>query len=302
MTFSIWARANASRMSAALAYFAMLSLAPCLMIAIAIAGYIYDDGVAATEIVKQVERVTTPEIAQTVDGLIQRASKPRSGILAGTISLCVLVFAASSVFTQLTDTFDDIWGVTYHGFEGFLATIRKRLIGIGMVLIVGVLLIAILLMESTMAYIRTLVDGYPSVLGWLMLADKSLSYFLMPLVLSLMFWFFPSTTVKWGDAWPAGILTACLIASSRFLIAIYMEFSTTSEVYGAMGSLAVLLIWIYMTGLVVFFGASFSHAWAETFGSRSTFGNLEKDAEPVESIGDSESEPLTLERRPSTTP
>jgi membrane protein len=303
MTFTIWGTSNASRMAAALAYFAMLSLAPCLMIAIAIAGYIYDDTVAADEIVKQVETITTPGIAQTIDGLISQASRPRSGIVAGTISLCVMVFAASGVFTQLYDTFNDIWDISFEGINGILFTIRKRLLGVAMVLLIGVLLIAALVLDSTLAYINTLVEGYPRLEYWLSLADRSLSFLLMPLVFSMMFWFFPATKIHWNDVWPAGILTACLIAASRYLIGIYMKFSTTSEVYGAMGSLAVLLIWIYMTGLVVFFGASFSHAWSETFGSRSDFGSRPKDLssdepatkpEPTQNL-------LTPERRPTKT-
>ena len=120
MTFSIWGESNASRMAAALSYYTMLSLAPCLMMAIAIAGYIYEDSVVENEIIRQVKLISTPEIAETVKGLIQRASQPRSGIVAGTISVCVLVFAASGVFTQLYDTFNRIWGVSYQGLEGLL--------------------------------------------------------------------------------------------------------------------------------------------------------------------------------------
>ena len=116
-----------------------------------------------------------------------------------------------------------------------------------------------------------MVEGYPQLVTWLSLFDRSLSYLLMPLVFTLMFWFFPATKIHWKDVWPAGILTAALIAGSRYLIGFYLKFSTTSEVYGAMGSLVVILIWVYITGLMVFFGASFSHAWADTFGSRSNF-------------------------------
>ncbi|MGI9497586.1 MAG: YihY/virulence factor BrkB family protein [Mariniblastus sp.] len=271
MTFSIWGESNASRMAAALSYYTMLSLAPCLMMAIAIAGYIYEDSVVENEIIRQVKLISTPEIAETVKGLIQRASQPRSGIVAGTISVCVLVFAASGVFTQLYDTFNRIWGVSYQGLEGLLFTIRKRLIGVGMVLVVGIMLIGALITDSIMAYISTMVEGYPQLVTWLSLFDRSLSYLLMPLVFTLMFWFFPATKIHWKDVWPAGILTAALIAGSRYLIGFYLKFSTTSEVYGAMGSLVVILIWVYITGLMVFFGASFSHAWADTFGSRSNF-------------------------------
>jgi membrane protein len=284
MTFTIWVDANASRMSAALTYYTMLSLAPLLMIAVAIAGFMFDNRLAESEIVEQVTAVTTPEIAQTVAGLITSASQPETGIVAGTISLCILLFAASGVFTQLYDTFNDIWDVSLDGVNSFLHTVQKRLIGVGMVLVVGVLLVAALVLNSAIAYLNALVEGsYPVAVTWLNLADRSLSFLLMPIIFSLIFWFFPATKIQWRDVWPAGILTACLVASSRYLIAMYLKFSTTSEVYGAAGSLVVLLIWVYMTGLVVFFGASFSHAWAETFGSRSDFANGPHESEGRES-------------------
>lgn len=271
-SFTIWGNANASRMAAALAYYTMLSLAPLLMIAIAIAGYVFDSHLAQNEIIKQVKLVTTPEIADTVAGLIQNAAEPKTGIVAGSISLCVLVFGASGVFTQLSETFNDIWGVSAESRGGWLFAIEKRLLGVGMVLIAGLGLLGALAIDSAVAYINQLVEGaYPKAVTWLSLADRSLSYLLMPFIFSVMFWFFPSTKIKWRDVWPAGILTALLIVASRYLISFYLDFSTASEVYGAAGSLVVLLIWVYMTGLVIFYGASFSHAWAKTFGSRSDF-------------------------------
>jgi hypothetical protein len=116
------------------------------------------------------------------------------------------------------------------------------------------------------------------------LADRSLSYILMPFIFSVMFRFFPSAKIHWSDVWPAGILTALLIVASRKLIGVYLEFSTASEVYGAAGSLVVLLIWVYMTGLVIFFGAAFSHAWADTFGSRSDFEKTDQPTDKSDSV------------------
>ena len=286
-TFSIWSNANASRMSAALTYYAMLSLAPLLMIAIAIAGYVYDDQLAQAEVLEQVELMTSPAIADQVARLIKNAVAPGSGLVAGSISLCVFVFAASGVVTQIYDTFNDIWNVTPNYTYGILFTIQKRLLGVGMVLLVGVMLTAALGLNSAFAYVNTLVEGQPTLLGWLNLADRSLTFLLMPFIFSLVFWFFPATKIQWRDVWPAGILTAFLIGASRYLVGIYLEFSTTSEVYGVSGSLVVLLIWIYMLGLVVFFGASFSHAWADTFGSRS---ELAKEGASNDSEVESETE------------
>lgn len=269
-TCSIWINVNASRMSAALTYFTMLSLAPTLMIAVAIAGYIYQRDLVKAEIVQRLSTITTPDIANYVAGLIENAVTPGSGYVAGAISLSVLLFAASGVFTQLCDTFDDIWDISLDG-KGFWYSVQKRLVGVAMVIIVGLLLIAALVLDSVIAYLNELADGYPQLVTWLGLADRSLSFLLMPVVFAMLFWFLPSTKIQWRDIWPAAVLTACLVAASRYLIGFYLKFSTTSEIYAASSTLVVLLIWVYMTGLVVFFGASFSHAWAQIYGSRSEF-------------------------------
>jgi membrane protein len=115
-------------------------------------------------------------------------------------------------------------------------------------------------------------DVHPGWKTWLAIADRSVSFFLMPLILFLLFWLIPQAKVCWRDVWPAAMLTALLLSLSRYLIEFYLKFSTTSEVYGAAGSLVVLLIWIYISGLVLFYGAAFSRAWSETFGSRQDLG------------------------------
>jgi membrane protein len=254
-------------MAAALTYYAMLSLAPTLMIAIAIAGYLFDDQLAEAEILTTIQQVTTPEIAQTISGLIQRANGPQSGVLAGTISLGVLIIGASGVFKQLFDTFNYIWHIDSKE-QGFWFDMQKRGLGILMVLVIGLMLIGALVLNSMVAYVNQLMEGHPILLSWLNFADRSLSFLLMPIVFAGMFWFVPSVKLKLWDVVPAGIVTAVLVLGSRHIIQMYLEFSTTSEVYGAAGSLVVLLIWIYMTSMVVFYGASFSHAWAITYGSR----------------------------------
>ena len=106
-------------------------------------------------------------------------------------------------------------------------------------------------------------------LYWLNNADRGVSFLLMPIAFSLLFWFVPATKVQLSDVVPAGILTAMLVLGSRYIIQLYLNFSSTSEVYGAAGSVVVMLIWIYMISMVLFYGASFSHAWSLTYGSLS---------------------------------
>ena len=282
-TFATWERSNSSRMSAAMTFYTILSLAPMLMIAVAIAGYYYDGPQVQQEIVEQVQELTDERTSKVVAGLLKNATHPSSGIVAGSISLIISLFGASGVFSQLYDTFNDIWDVPSENRSGWWFMVQKRLVGIGVVIFVGVLLLATLILSSTIAYLGSMwSDSYPSLEQWLNLADRGLAYLLMPIVFSIMFWFFPAAPVKWRDVWMAGILTAFLVAGSRFLVAGYLRFSSTSEVYGAAGSVVVLLIWIYIIGLCLFFGASFSHSYACNLGSMS-HSMSEVNSEQVES-------------------
>ncbi|MEM9412521.1 MAG: YihY/virulence factor BrkB family protein, partial [Planctomycetota bacterium] len=263
MSFAIWGNASASRMSAAMTYFTMLSLAPLLVIAIAIAGLFYGDGKAKAELVEQVTLLTDENIASTVSELISNTTRPESGLLASVVSLAVLVFGASGVFSQLRETFNEIWGVPNEERQGIWLTIKTRLIGILMVFVAGFLLLTTLFLSTAVAAVSNLFSDWPQLKTWLELADRSVSFLLIPIILSLLFWLIPRTEIHLNDVWPAAMVTALFLSLSRFLIEFYLQYSSTSEVYGAAGSLVVLLIWIYMSGLVLFYGASFSRAWSE---------------------------------------
>ncbi len=243
-------------------FYTILSLAPMLMIAVAIAGYLYDFDEVQKEIIEQLAQVADQQTVDTVEGLVRNATQPKAGLVAGTISLLISLLGASGVFSQLYETFNDIWDVPNEDRSGWWFMVQKRLIGIGVVILIGVLLVATLVLSSVIAYINTLVqDTAPQVESWLNLADQGLMYLLMPLVFTALFWFFPATEVKFRDVWPAAIVTAFLIGASRYLVGFYLRFSSTSEVYGAAGSLVVLLIWLYIVGLCLFFGASFCYSY-----------------------------------------
>ena len=251
-------------------FYTILSLAPMLMVAVAIASYYYDTPQIQQEIVEQVEKLTDQRTAKVVTNLLKNATKPSSGLVASSISILISLFGASRVFSQLYDTFNDIWDVPTEDRTGWWFSIQKRLIGIAMVVCFGILLLGALVLSSAIAYLNGVwADDFPSLVHWMHLADRGLTYLIMPVVFAVMFWFFPAAPVKWKDVWLAAILTAVLVAGCRFLVSAYLKFSSTSEVYGAAGSVVVLLIWIYIIGLCLFLGTSFSYAYAHNFGSKS---------------------------------
>ena len=235
-------------MAAALTFFTVLSLAPLLVMAIGIAGFVFGSQVAEQEVTELVSQFTTDEIAKITGGLMENASsQPESGLIASTISLVILVFAASGVFSQLHDTFNEIWYVPIEDRSGWFFLIRTRVFGIALVFIAGILLLATIILSTGLETFGSWwAEFYPNILPWIYFIDKSVAFLLTPLVLSLFFWILPVTKVEWQDVWPAGLLTAALIGLSRYLIGFYLRFSSTSEAYGGAGSLVVLLIWVYI--------------------------------------------------------
>jgi membrane protein len=288
LSFDIWGKANSSRMAAAMTYFTMLSLAPLLMMAIAIAGFLFGDQIAEHEIVERVSQFTTDELAATVAALIKNASRPESGLIAGTVSVAILVFGASGVFSQLHDTFNEIWHVPIEDRSGWFFLLRTRLVGVSLVLIAGILLVVTIFFSTSLhGFSDWAAEFAPRSVYWLNLIDKGVTFLLTPLIFSLFFWLLPAAKIKWKDVWVAGIVTALLVFASRYLVGLYLKMSTASEVYGAAGSLVVLLIWVYINGVIVFYGASFSHAWAQVFGSRANVvAASEQNAVPGEAESD----------------
>ena len=249
-------------------YYSMVSLAPLLTFAVAIASFFFDSQAARDQIIEQVELHSSPTVGGIVSGLLDNATRPNSGLIAGAISLAILLYGASGVFSQLYDTFEEIGETPVEERIGFRFTLKQRLLGILMVLIAGLLIVCSIVAGSALNSIsEKIAASYPDSLSWLNMAEKFITWLGLPLILFLMFWLIPTRRLKWSDVVPAALLTSLLIALNRFVVVAYLKFSSTSEVYGAAGSLVIMLIWMYLTGLAVFFGAAFAQSWARTFGS-----------------------------------
>lgn len=269
-SFQIWSKAKASLMAAALTYYTMLSLSPILILAVAIAGRVYGESLVEGELLSQIADFTSAEVANTVKELITNTSQPETGFVASLLSFGVLFFGASGVFTMVSDTFNIIWGVPYDDRSGFWYSLQQRLIGVAMVLSVGLLLLASILISTLIAAVGAWTTTMlPAVSGSLYLAERGITFLLVPLIFMGINRGLPNAKMTWWDVMIPSFITAMLVLGSRSLINFYLQFSSTSAVYGAAGSLVVLLAWVYMIGLIVFYGAALCRAFAEQFGSRS---------------------------------
>ncbi len=258
-----WNADKAQRLGAALAYYTVFSLAPLLIIAILIAGSIFGQPVAQQQIIGQMSYLMGPQGAAGVSALIAERPFPgQSGAIATIISVVTLTLGAVGVFGQLQDAFDTVWEVNPGPTKGIAGLIKRRLMPFGMVLAVGFLLLVATLLNAVLAAIGAAIGPRIPLFG---LANTVLNVVLPVAVITLlfaaMFKYVPDVHLAWRDLWPGATLTAVLFTAGKVAIGLYLGHSSLGEASGAIGSLLVVLVWIYYSAQIVLFGAVFTHVY-----------------------------------------
>ncbi len=268
-TFTEWNTDKASRLAAALAYYTIFSLAPLLIIAIAIAGAVFGEEAARGEIVAQIQGLVGREGAQFIQTAIENASRPKTGSIASIISIVVLLFGASGLFAQLQDALNTIWEVQPKPGRGLVGIIRDRFLSFTMVLGVGFLLLVSLVLSAVLAgVVNFLGDMLPGIGFLLQLANFVLSFAVTTLLFALIYKVLPDVKIAWGDVWIGAIITSLLFSLGRLLLGLYLGNSSFGSTYGAAGSVVIILVWVYYAAQILFFGAEFTQVYASRFGSR----------------------------------
>jgi membrane protein len=259
--FSEWNRHEAQRMGAALAFYTILSLSPLLVLGVAIAGLFFDRSGVSRQVTAQLQDLIGPTGAQAVSATLESAQKSSGqGITATALSLLVLFISASGVFVELRSALNKIWDVDPDSQSGIKGMLRERIFTFGMVLAVGFLLIASLILSAILAAASTFLGNVIAMPGLVAaLIDLLISLVGVAAVFALMYRYVPATTVSWRQAWVGGGLTALLFTVGKYLLGIYLAKAAPGSAYGAAGSVVVLIIWVYYTAQIVFFGAEFTH-------------------------------------------
>jgi len=268
-TFGAWQRDKAPIWAPALAYYTVFSIAPLLIIAIAIAGFIFGERAAQGQIVERLETEVGPSVANTIQMLIVNISRPQSGIIATVLGVATILWGASSIFTHLKIALNTIWNVTLPPKRGIMGLIADRLLSLLMVLGVGFLLILFLTASTVLAAANDILSAWlntPESL-WHQI-DFLLSFLVTMVLFACMFKFLPDVKIAWGDVWIGGAITAILFTIGKILIGFYLGKSTVASAYGIAGSFVVLLLWINYSAQILFFGAEFTQVWANRYGSR----------------------------------
>lgn len=265
-----WSEDKSSRLAAALAYYTIFSLAPLLIIVIAIAGLVFGQDAAQGEIVGQLQGLLGRDAAQAIQTVLANAGKKSSGgIITTILNVGILIFGASGVFAQLQDAMNTVWEVAPKPGQGIKQVIRTRLLSFSMILVIGFLLLVSLALSAGLAVVGNLMGNLLPGLGFLwQLLNFAISFGVITLLFAMIFKILPDAKIAWGDVWLGAGLTALLFAIGKLLIGLYLGNASVGSAYGAAGSLVVLLIWVYYSAQIMFFGAEFTQVYASHYGSR----------------------------------
>ena len=268
-----WLEHNASSLGAALAYYTLFSIAPILVIAMAIAGYVFGSQYTEIHLLAEMQGLLGDAGAAAVKGLLTSAQQSEKKGLAATLGAVTLIIGATSVFGELQNTLDFIWetpkGETSVAWWRIL---RARLLSFGLIMGVGFLLMVSLIVSAGLAALGEWLNSFMGKSSVILPAlDLLISLAMTSLLFAMIYKYVPKERVAWGDVWVGGFVTACLFTFGKTLIGLYIGRSSLSSAYGAAGSVMVLLVWIYYSAQIFLLGAEFTHVFAYSHGSRRHF-------------------------------
>lgn len=273
LTYQGWKEDKASRLAAALAYYTIFSLGPLLIIVIAVTGLFWQREAVQESVMTQVQGLVGAEGSEFVAELLNSASNPARGVFATIIGIITLIFGALGAFNELHNALNTIWEVKEEETEGFVETVKKivfsRLLSFSMILGIGFLLLVSLVISAGLsAAEETIGNAIPLSEILLQIVNLIISVGVITILFALIFKFLPDAQVAWRDVWLGAFFTALLFSLGKFLIGLYLGNSAVGSSFGAAGSLVLLLIWIYYSAQILFFGAEFTQVYANKFGSR----------------------------------
>jgi membrane protein len=268
-TFQEWSKDKVSRLSAALAYYTIFSIAPLLIIIIAIVGAVLGEAAAQDAVREQLDGLVGSSSAEVIQTAIKNASQPRAGIVASLISIAVLLFGATGLFAELQDSLNTIWEVQPKPGRAVKTMLRQRSLSFAMVLGIGFLLMVSLILSTILTgvvtYFSNLLPGADFI--W-PLINFILGFLVTTLLFGLIFKVLPDVEIAWNDVWIGAAITSLLFSIGRLLLAYYLTHSNFGSTYGAAGSIVVILGWVYYAAQILFFGAEFTQVYARKYGSQ----------------------------------
>ena len=259
-----WASDDVPRLGASLAYYTLFSIAPVLIIVIAIAGFVFGAEAVRGEIVGQIEGFMGKDGAKVVQDLVESASRPGRGVIGLIVGSATFLLAATGVFLELQYALNTIFRVKQKVGSNISGFVKARLRSFGIVLSIGFVLLVSLAVSATLAatskYFDSTITGVT--LLWLVV-NIIVSFAVITVLFALIYRFLPDVKLLWRDVWIGSMLTAVLFTIGKQLLAMYLGRSSTTSSYGAAGSVIVLLLWVYYSAQIILFGAELTRVYTE---------------------------------------
>jgi membrane protein len=285
-TFREWREDKAPQLGAALAFYTALSIAPLLVITLGVVAFFLGTEAAGGQVTQQLRALVGEEGGNAIEDMIANANKPTEGAVATMLSVVTLLFGASGVFGQLQTALNTIWEVKPKPGRGIWGFVRDRFLSFTMVMGMAFLLLVSLVITASIASLGSFFGNSQDSLKWIAQAiNFVVSFGVITLLFALMFKLLPDVKMAWRDVWLGAMLTAALFTIGKFAIGQYLGQSSMASSYGVAGSFVVLLVWVYYSAQILFFGAELTQVYANQFGSRIV---PDKNAEPLNEGDDSQ--------------
>jgi len=267
-TVSEWQKDKASRLAAALAYYTIFSLAPLLIVVVAIAGFAAGREAAMGLLDDQIQGLVGRESADFIQEMLKNARQPEGNLLATIIGVVTLLLGAMGVFGQLKDALNTVWGIEPKPTNGIIAFLRGNLLSFTMVLGIGFLLMVSLVLSAILAAVGNFTTNLlPGAEFVMQIVNFLIGFAITTLLFAMIYKILPDTPIAWRDVWIGAAITSLLFSIGRFLIGLYLGNSSIGSTYGAAGSLAVILVWVYYSAQLLLLGAEFTQVYARRHGS-----------------------------------
>ena len=260
---------KAFKMAAALSYYAAFSMGPLLIIVIAIAGFIFGEEAARGQLFYELKNMIGSDGAQMIETIIKGAANTTTGIVATVLSVVFLVLGSVGVFVELQESLNIVWGVEPRPGRGIMGFIKLRMVSFAMVVATGFLLMVSLIINSAIALLNEFMAGiFPSLIPLAFILNNAASLVVITILFALIYKVLPDVVISWRYVWLGAIITSVLFSIGKYLIGIYLGSSSYASTYGAAASLVIIFVWIYYSGLILFFGAELTQVYRKRYSGK----------------------------------
>lgn len=256
---------EAMNYSSSIAFYLIFSLPAILIITMTIAGSIYEDQVARDTLLQQFQSLFGGQSAEAINKVLLNIDESYNSIIARIVGVLTLIISATTVFVSLQDGINKVWGIESKPENGWLYFLKNRLVSLAMAVSIGFLLLVTLIIDAVLSFFDEQIVAAFSETGFYIASSVNvvLSILVTTVVFACLFKIIPETEVKWRNVFSGALITTLLFAGGKYLIGFYLATSSFGDVYGAAGSLVVLLTWIFYSSMIVLFGAQFTSVYSK---------------------------------------